>query len=142
LKQHLLRSVLMALLTLAFAAPAGAEPADEIKAIGVENEYADVIAQVGGKYVHVQAIQSDPTTGPHSFEASPKIAREIAAAQLIVENGVGYDDWANKIISASPKASRHVGEILSANSGGLCQGGETCHAGFRAWRPSQPMHNT
>ena len=32
--------------------------------------------------------------------------------------------------------------ILSANSGGLCQGSETCHARFGAWRSSQPVHNT
>lgn len=80
--------------------PADALPGP-IKAIGVENEYADVISQVGGNYVDVQAIETDPNTDPHTFEASPKIAREIAGAQLIVLNGVGYDDWAGKMIAAS-----------------------------------------
>lgn len=108
MKQHLLQLAFVALLVPASVAPAHAETPGEIRAIGVENEYADMIAQVGGKYVQVQAIQSDPNTDPHSFEASPKIAREIAAAQLIVENGVGYDDWADKIISASPKVGRQV----------------------------------
>jgi putative transposase len=32
--------------------------------------------------------------------------------------------------------------ILSANSDGVCQGGEACHSRFGAWRPSQPVHNT
>lgn len=72
-----------------------------VKAIGVENEYADIISQVGGKYVDAQAIETDPNTDPHTFEASPKIAKEIAGAQLIVLNGVGYDDWAGKMIAAS-----------------------------------------
>ncbi|WP_240159394.1 MULTISPECIES: hypothetical protein [Burkholderiaceae] len=34
----------------------------EIKAIGVENEYADLISQIGGKYVQVMAIETDPNT--------------------------------------------------------------------------------
>ena len=79
-----------------------------VNVVGVENEYADVISQIGGKYVEVGAIETDPNTDPHTFEASPNVAKQIAAAQLIVENGVGYDDWADKIISASPRPHRKV----------------------------------
>jgi zinc/manganese transport system substrate-binding protein len=79
-----------------------------IQAIGVENQYADVISQIGGKYVQVSAIETDPNTDPHSFEASPEIATQIAAADLVVENGLGYDDWADKMLAASPKAGRKV----------------------------------
>jgi zinc/manganese transport system substrate-binding protein len=99
---------LAALLAVGPIVSAGAETSGLIKAIGVENEYADVISQVGGKYVQVQAIESDPNTDPHSFEASPKIAQEISAAQLIVENGVGYDAWADKIMAASSRPNRKV----------------------------------
>jgi zinc/manganese transport system substrate-binding protein len=35
---------------------------------------------------------SNPNTDPHTFEASPAVAREIGAARLVVQNGVGYDD--------------------------------------------------
>ena len=79
-----------------------------VNAVGVENEYADVISQVGGKYVQVGAIETDPNTDPHSFEVSPKVATQIAGAGLIVENGIGYDDWADKIIAAAPNAGRKI----------------------------------
>src|SRR5271154_4347090 len=79
-----------------------------INAVGVENQYADVISQVGGKYVQVSAIETDPNTDPHSFEVSPQVAAQIASAFLIVKNGVGYDSWADKIIAAAPNASRRV----------------------------------
>jgi zinc/manganese transport system substrate-binding protein len=103
--------VFTALTILLAGGPMGivaAEAAGPVRAIGVENEYADVISQIGGKYVQVQAIETDPNTDPHTFEASPKIAQEIAAAQLIVVNGVGYDDWADKIMSASHRPNRKV----------------------------------
>lgn len=82
-----------------------------INAIGVENEYADVISQIGGKYVHVSAIETDPNTDPHTFEVNPKVANEIASADLIVKNGIGYDSWADKIIAAAPNGRRKVIDV-------------------------------
>jgi zinc/manganese transport system substrate-binding protein len=87
---------------------AAAASSTTITAIGAENEYADVIAQVGGKYVRASSIMSNPNTDPHTFEASPAVAREISAADLIVQNGVGYDDWATTIENAAPSTARKV----------------------------------
>jgi zinc/manganese transport system substrate-binding protein len=79
-----------------------------INAIGAENEYANVLSQIGGRYVHVSSILNNPNTDPHTFEASPSVASEVSAATLIVQNGVGYDTFMNKIEAASPNASRKV----------------------------------
>ncbi len=79
-----------------------------IVAVGAENEYADVIGQIGGKDVTVNAIMSNPNTDPHTFEASPSVAKVVSAAQLVVDNGVGYDSFMTKIISASPDPARKV----------------------------------
>ncbi|HEV3379478.1 MAG TPA: zinc ABC transporter substrate-binding protein [Trebonia sp.] len=82
-----------------------------IVAIGAENEYASVIQQVGGKYVTSEAIMSNPNTDPHTFEASPAVAREVSAAQLVVQNGVGYDTFMNTIESADPASNRKVIDV-------------------------------
>ncbi|MFY9851524.1 MAG: zinc ABC transporter substrate-binding protein [Trebonia sp.] len=82
-----------------------------IQAIGAENEYANVIQQIGGKYVQVTAIMSNPNTDPHTFEASPAVAREISNASLIVQNGVGYDTWASDIEKAVPASSRKIVDV-------------------------------
>jgi zinc/manganese transport system substrate-binding protein len=79
-----------------------------IVAVGAENQYANVIEQIGGRYVKVSAIESNPNTDPHTFEASPSVAQEVAAAGLIVENGVGYDTFMEKIEAASSSSSRKV----------------------------------
>jgi zinc/manganese transport system substrate-binding protein len=72
-----------------------------IVAVGAENEYANVIEQIGGRYVKVTAIESNPNTDPHTFEASPSVAEAVSAAGLLIENGVGYDTYMEKIESAS-----------------------------------------
>ena len=70
-----------------------------------------MISQIGGRYVAVSAIESNPNTDPHTFEASPSVAQEVSSARLIVQNGVGYDTFMNKIESASPSASRKVIDV-------------------------------
>jgi len=87
---------------------ADASSEGKISAVGAENEYANVIEQIGGKYVAVSAIESDPNTDPHTFEASASVAQEVSGADVLVENGVGYDSYMEKIESASPSDSRKV----------------------------------
>ncbi|MGO9816551.1 MAG: metal ABC transporter solute-binding protein, Zn/Mn family [Acidocella sp.] len=79
-----------------------------LHAVGIENEYADVMAQIGGPYVRVTAIETDPNTDPHEFEISPHVAGELAGADVVVENGLGYDAWADKLLSGA-----HA-EVISA----------------------------
>ena len=82
--------------------------AGTVNAIGTENEYANVLGQIGGRYVHVSSILNNPNTDPHTYESSPSVAQEVSAADLVVQNGVGYDDFMAKIESASPSSSRKV----------------------------------
>ena len=91
----------------AVAAPGGGK----IVAVGAESEYANVIGQVGGKYVQASAIMSNPNTDPHTFEASIAVAREVGAAQLVVQNGVGYDAFMDTIESAAPSSGRTVVDV-------------------------------
>jgi len=84
---------------------------DAITAVGAENHYANVISQIGGKYVVVTAIESNPNTDPHSFEASSSVAQAVSSAKLVVQNGLGYDDYMNKIESAAPSPSRKVIDV-------------------------------
>jgi zinc/manganese transport system substrate-binding protein len=90
------------------ASGSGTPNSSAIVAVGAENEYANVIAQVGGKYVKASAIMSNPATDPHTFEASAQVAQEVSSAQLIVQNGVGYDRFMTTIENAAPSSSRKV----------------------------------
>ena len=93
------------------ASGAPTAPSGGIVAVGAENEYANVIGQIGGKYVRVVAILSNPTTDPHTFESSPSVSQTVSAAQLVVQNGVGYDAWMNKIEAATPNSKRKIIDV-------------------------------
>ncbi|MGH3275553.1 MAG: metal ABC transporter solute-binding protein, Zn/Mn family [Streptosporangiaceae bacterium] len=82
-----------------------------IVAVGAENQYASVISQIGGKYVRVTAVESAPSTDPHSFEASASVSQTVAAAELIVQNGAGYDSFMNAMEGSSPSPVRKVIDV-------------------------------
>jgi zinc/manganese transport system substrate-binding protein len=93
-----------------------------VRAVGAENEYANVLAQIGGKYVSVTSILNNPNTDPHTFEASPKVAEAVSGAELIVQNGVGL---------------RHV---HGQHRGGVARSEEKGHRGPA--RPRTKRHDT
>jgi zinc/manganese transport system substrate-binding protein len=99
---------LVALVLAGCGTSVGASSPGVINAIGAESQYANVISQIGGNYVHASSILNNPNTDPHSFESSPSVAREVAGAELIVQNGLGYDDFMSKIESATSGSSRHL----------------------------------
>ena len=107
----LIAAAAAALLSGCGAAGSPAAAHGRIVAVGAENEYANVIAQIGGRYVAASAVMSDPNTDPHSFEASPSVAQTVSAARIVVQNGVGYDDFMSRIESASHSSSRKVIDV-------------------------------
>jgi zinc/manganese transport system substrate-binding protein len=93
------------------AGGAGITADGAIVAVGAENQYANVIEQVGGVFVKVSAIERNPNTDPHTFEASPSVAETVATAGLVVQNGLGYDTFMERIESASQSSQRKVIDV-------------------------------
>ncbi|SED91518.1 zinc/manganese transport system substrate-binding protein [Arthrobacter alpinus] len=96
------RSVLLVGATLAasltLAACGGAEtttPGSEgtVSVVATTNVYADIAKAVGGDYVSVHAIISDPAADPHGYEANAQDKLAVSKAQVGIENGGGYDDF-------------------------------------------------
>lgn len=90
-------------------APAMADP---VNVVAAENFYGDVATQVGGDKVAVTSILSNPDDDPHLFEASASTAKALAGAKIVIVNGVDYDPWMEKLLSANKSPGRR--EILVA----------------------------
>jgi zinc/manganese transport system substrate-binding protein len=100
--------VAVAALVLTGCSAQPAESHGKIIAVGAENQYTSVIAQIGGRYVDASSVMSNPNTDPHTFEASAQIAGTISSASLVVQNGLGYDSFMDKIEAASSGTNRTV----------------------------------
>lgn len=84
-----------------------------IQVVAAENFYGDIVKQLGGSHVAVTSILSNPNVDPHEYESNVQTAIAVSKAQLVVENGVGYDTWMDRLLSASPNNSRVV--LVGAN---------------------------
>lgn len=67
--------------------------------VAAENMYGDIAKQIGGVHVDVTTILSNPDQDPHSFELTPSVGYALTKAQLVIINGVGYDAWADRLLS-------------------------------------------
>jgi zinc/manganese transport system substrate-binding protein len=93
---------------------------DGIRVVAAENFWGSIAAQLGGAKANVTSIIVNPGTDPHSYEPNAHDARTMAGAQLAIVNGIGYDNWATKLLGASPSSARRVldvGALLGLHDG-------------------------
>jgi zinc/manganese transport system substrate-binding protein len=117
--KYVLRAAVPALTAFAVGQAAHAQDA-KIPVVAAENFYGDVVQQLGGDRVDVTSILSNPDQDPHLFEASPKTARALQHASLVVYNGADYDPWMTKLLTASKNDTRKTlvaAELVGKKSG-------------------------
>lgn len=102
------RALASTLLALLLALPATARAAGPLPIVAAENMYGDVAMQIGGAAVSVTSVLHNPGQDPHLFEASPSVARAIAAARIAVCNGADYDPWMTALLGAVHGTDRDV----------------------------------
>jgi zinc/manganese transport system substrate-binding protein len=115
----------LSLISAAFAAAAlcplsAPALADPVKVVAAENFYGDMASQVGGANVAVTSILSNPDEDPHLFEASPDTAKALTDAKIVIINGVDYDPWMEKLLSARNAPGRKeiiVGKLVGRKAG-------------------------
>lgn len=88
------------------AAPSLARAGDRLAVVAAENFYGDVAQQIGGANVAVTSILTNPDQDPHMFEASPSVARAVAAARVVIYSGIDYDPWMEKLLRAAKGTDR------------------------------------
>lgn len=84
-----------------------------LKVVAVENVWGDIVRQIGGGHVEVTSILKDPSVDPHTYETDPRAAAAVSSAAFVIQNGLGYDEFASKLLSASPVKGRTVLTVSS-----------------------------
>jgi zinc/manganese transport system substrate-binding protein len=105
------KQIVLAAVAAVFLQPSAGRAAPVISIVAAENFYGDVAQQIGGPAVKVDSILSNPDEDPHLFEASPSVAKNISAAQIVVYSGIDYDPWMEKLLGAARKADRKVIDV-------------------------------
>lgn len=73
---------------------------NKINVVSSVNFYGDVAKQVGGKHVKVASIINS-NVDPHDFEPTINDAKKVDKADVVIANGICYDDWMTNLIKNS-----------------------------------------
>ena len=84
-----------------------------VNVVAAENVWGDIAAQVGSGHVAVSSLITDPNADPHRFESDARTAAAVASATLVIENGAGYDDWMDRLISGSGVPTSRVLDVAT-----------------------------
>jgi len=117
-------SVLLALSLLVVGCGSAGTSSDpgqgKLEVVAAENFWGSIAKQLAGEKASVQSIIVNPGTDPHSYEPTAQDARTMAGAKLAIVNGLDYDNWATKLLDASPLGGRvvlNVGDLLGLGQG-------------------------
>jgi ABC-type Zn uptake system ZnuABC Zn-binding protein ZnuA len=100
----LILTAVVALATAVAACGGGTDPhasgSDTLRVVATTTVFADIVRNVSGDRASVSSI-IPPGVGPEDYEPKPDDAKQLAGADLIVSNGVGLDDFLDKLLQAS-----------------------------------------
>jgi zinc/manganese transport system substrate-binding protein len=111
MKHRIVASIALVLLALlGFAG--GARAADKVKAVASFSILGDMVKQVGGDRIDVITLVG-PDGDAHVYEPTPADAKNLATAQILFTNGLGFEGWMDRL----EKSSGFRGKVMVASTG-------------------------
>lgn len=101
------------------AAPKGDCPVTPVKVTVSVDQWTDMVKSLAGDCAVVQTVVESTATDPHEFEPTPADSAKLTNADLVVVNGLGYDEWATK---AADAASTQPAVVDAAEATGRTEG--------------------
>jgi zinc/manganese transport system substrate-binding protein len=72
-----------------------------VSVVASTNVYGDIVKTIGGPAVAVTSIIDNPEKDPHEYEADARTQLALSKAQLVIENGGGYDDFMDTMLKSA-----------------------------------------
>jgi len=78
-----------------------------IQVVASTNVYGDIASAIGGSRVDVTSLITDSVADPHDFQGSARSQLLLSRADVVVENGGGYDPFVDTHLSGAnnPRAT-------------------------------------
>jgi zinc/manganese transport system substrate-binding protein len=97
--RYVITSILVSL-AMTGAVPVRAQPATKLPVVATFSILADFARNIGGEQIYVVTLVG-PNGDTHVYQPKPADAKELGAARLILENGLGLEGWIDRLIQAS-----------------------------------------
>lgn len=96
-----------------------------VTVVASTNVWGDVAAAVGGDLVEVTSVIDDPSKDPHDFEADASTLLQVSKADVVIENGGGFDDFVDTMMSSADTDAALINAFeVSGKADGVPEGTE------------------
>jgi len=102
---------------------------EQLKVVATFSILADLARNVGGDRVAVTSLVA-ANGDAHVYAASPADAKTLAAANVVIVNGLGFEGWMERLV----KASGTKAPMVVASKGVKPLKGEDSHTDPHAWQ--------
>ncbi|SNS77781.1 zinc/manganese transport system substrate-binding protein [Asanoa hainanensis] len=102
-------------------AAAAATPSG-VSVVASTNVYGDIAKQIAGDKATITSIITDPAADPHSYEANTRTQLDLSKADVVIENGGGYDDFVDTMLESAGSDATVLNAVQI--SGKTAEGGE------------------
>ena len=79
---------------------AGSTGPGTVRVVASTDVWGSVASAIAGQHAQVTSIITDPSADPHEYEASARTRLAISRADVVIENGGGYDDFMSRLVAA------------------------------------------
>ncbi len=93
--------------TTAASATTVVAPATKLKVVATTTQVGDFVKNVGGNRIELITILK-PNADPHDYEPTADDSKALASAQIVFTNGIGLDEWLDKLIQNSGTKAKKV----------------------------------
>lgn len=100
------------ILLCAFCLPLSLSAAEKLKVVTSFSILADITRHIGGEHIQLTNMVG-PDSDTHTYETTPDDARAVRAAQLVIENGLGFEPWLDRLV----KSTESRALVIQASAG-------------------------
>ncbi|MCW5745417.1 MAG: zinc ABC transporter substrate-binding protein [Alphaproteobacteria bacterium] len=134
-RRHFILSVAM----LASGLPAlVAQAQTRLKVVASFSILGDMVRQIGGAQVEVTTLVG-PDQDAHTYQPTPADAKAVAAARVLVVNGLGFEGWIERLARAAPFSGTQV--VASEGVAQTLRMSEEAEAGLSTRKTQRPARS-
>ncbi|MFC6261338.1 metal ABC transporter solute-binding protein, Zn/Mn family [Levilactobacillus fujinensis] len=111
---------LAAILILAGCQTTTPKRSGKINVVATLDFYGEAARAILGQQGKVTTVINSPSIDAESYEPDVKTAKQVATADVVIENGLGYDSWMDRVVQANQDSGTktlNIGKLMGKQTG-------------------------
>ncbi|RJG12767.1 metal ABC transporter substrate-binding protein [Pseudomonas cavernicola] len=109
---------------LALLLPLSLSAAEKLKVVTSFSILADMTAHIGGEHIQLSNMVGADADA-HTYEPTPDDAKALLKADVVIENGLGFEPWLDRLIASTASKAKLVVASRGVLPRALDQGGQS-----------------